>query len=218
MAAQSIVSAALQARKLSQQQFTAAGFAITMTSLRCRMSRGGGQKRLNPMNTEKKVSWMDQVTPGIQIFQNFTTLSFLGCTQIKLIALLLAGTLISHINLTQSITPLYLRSVSMHMHDARKQPSQIPNDISTKMPGIQFRNSVSYTIKLLYVLSNHYTQWSFETHFLHEEDRCLKLVMFRSPLFKRERWRVLSLPGEHIVLILNETDLLEISSQKQLMT
>lgn len=161
MAAQSILSTALQARKLSQQQFTAAGFAITMTSLRCRMSRGGGQKSLNPMNTEK--SWMDQVTSGIQILQNFTSMSFLGCVKIKLIALLLASTLISHINLTQSITPLYLRSLSMHMHHARKQPSQIPNDISTKMPGIQFRNSVSYTSKLLYVLSSHYTQWSFET-------------------------------------------------------
>lgn len=53
-------------------QFTAAGFAITVTSLRCRMSRGGSQKSLDPMNTEKKkVSWMDQVTCEIQIFTKF---------------------------------------------------------------------------------------------------------------------------------------------------
>lgn len=199
MAAQRILSTTLQARKLSQQQFTAANFDITMTSLRCRMNRGGSQKSLNPTNTEKKkVSWTDQVTSGIQILQNFTSVSFLECTQIKLIVLLLVGMLISHINLTQSITPLYLRSVSVHMHRVRKQPSQIcANYISTKTPGIQFRNSASYTNKLLYVLSNHYTWWSFETHFLKKEDRCLKLIMFRSPLLKRERWTVLLLPWEH---------------------
>lgn len=67
----------------------------------------------------------------------------------------------------------------MHMHNAKKQPDQIPNDINTKTPGIQLRNSASYPSKLHYVLSNHYTEWRFETHFLHREDKCLKLIMFR---------------------------------------
>lgn len=55
---------------------------------------------------KKKVSWMDQVTSGIQILQNFTSVSFLECTQIKLIAFLLVGMLITHVNLPQSITIL----------------------------------------------------------------------------------------------------------------
>lgn len=92
----------------------------------------------------------------------------------------------------------------MHMDNARKQPNQIPNDISTKTPGIQFRNSAAYTSKLLHVLSNHYTQWSFETRFLHKEDRCLKLIIFRSPFFKRERGTDLFLPWEYIVPTLKQ--------------
>lgn len=67
----------------------------------------------------------------------------------------------------------------MHMHDDKKQPDQIPNDVSTETPGIQFSNSASYTSKLHDVLSNHYTQWSFETHFLHKDGKYLKLIMFR---------------------------------------
>lgn len=89
-----------------------------------RMSRGGGQKSLNPMSREKKVSWMDQVNSGTQILQNFTSISFFDCTQIKLIALLLVGMLISHIYLTQNITSLYLRSVYAY---AQRQETAWPN-------------------------------------------------------------------------------------------
>lgn len=134
-----------------------------------------------------------------KFLQNLTSISFLDCTQIKLIALLLAGMLISHINLTQNITPLYLRSFSMHMHNARKQLSQIPDDISTKTPGIQFRNSAPYSSFMSYPTTTHRGVLKHTSYI----KMCLKVVMFRSSLFKRERWTVLSLPWKLIVPIAN---------------